>query len=202
MKTIDVRGKKCPMPLIETKKALKERSGDEEISIIIDNENSRKNVLRYLSDNQIPVQVIERGAHVELLLSKGEQLEIIEDAASYCTSENNGSEHMVILFSKDRIGEGDEELGQFLVGGFLKTLLAEDKKPASIIFMNSGINLVLKDSPFIVLLSDLEKAGIELLVCGTCLDFYEKNEALAVGSVSNMVEIYSRLSITNKLINF
>lgn len=55
MKVIDVRGKKCPMPLVETKKALKVTDKSEAIKVILDSENSVKNVMRYLEDNNIQV---------------------------------------------------------------------------------------------------------------------------------------------------
>ncbi|MCB0806119.1 MAG: DsrE family protein, partial [Bacteroidales bacterium] len=70
-----------------------------------------------------------------------------------------------------------------------------------IIFMNSGINLVLKDSLFLPQLKDLESKGVTIITCGTCLDYYGKMDELAVGRVSNMAEILESMLGVGKVIN-
>lgn len=201
MKVIDVRGKKCPMPLVETKKALKETCKNEAIKVILDSENSVKNVMRYLEDNNIQVSQQQSGSTYELIFRKEGSGPVIEEAENYCTTSEQAPESFIIVFGKDRLGEGSDELGNMLVGGMLTTLAETDRTPDKIIFINSGINLVLDDSPVLSLLKKLEDRGCELLSCGTCLDYFDKMDKLGVGRVSNMLEILDAITSYSKVIN-
>lgn len=201
MKTLDATGLKCPMPLIETKKALKEINKDEALRIIIDNETSVKNVEHFLTDNGMDISKTEKNGIYEIVVNKQEgDLEEVQ-AEAYCAPAAPVGESYLILFAKDRLGEGSEELGNVLVGGFLNTLNERDVLPDKIIFMNSGINLVLNDSPALPLLKELADKKVDLVSCGTCLDYFGKMDELAVGRVSNMYEILESMLSVQKVIN-
>jgi len=201
MKVIDVKGKACPLPLIATKKALKESDKDELIKIVIDSETSVKNVVRYLKDNGIMVKQQIVGDSFELIFNKDGEEPVIEEAEAYCASSESDDQAFVVVFGKDRLGEGSEDLGKMLVGGMLTTLVEEERTPDKIIFLNSGINLVLKNSPVLNLLIELESKGSELLSCGACLDYFDEMKNLKAGRVSNMVEILDILTSYSKVIN-
>jgi selenium metabolism protein YedF len=201
MKVIDVRGKKCPMPLVETKKALKESEKDELIKVVLDSENSVKNVTRYLKDNSIQVSQQQSGSTFEILFRKEGSSPVIEEAESYCATSEQSSDHFIIIFGKDRLGEGSEDLGNMLIGGMLTTLTETGRVPDQMIFINSGINLVVENSPVLDLLKKLEDEGSEILACGTCLDYFEKTEHLKVGRISNMLEILESMTSYSKVIN-
>jgi peroxiredoxin family protein len=49
-------------------------------------------------------------------------------------------------------------------------------------------------------IKNLEAQGVEVITCGTCLDFFEAKEKLAVGSVSNMYTIVEKISSASKVI--
>lgn len=201
MKTLDVTGKKCPMPLIETKKALMESSPGEALSILIDNETSVKNVTHYLEDNNIPVTSRKNGDVWQLSLNRGnEELEKTVPEA-FCEPEMAKDNGYVVVMAKNRIGEGSDELGANLVGPLLESLKAQDVLPSKIVFMNSGIHLVTNDSTVIPQLKELELSGVEMIACGTCLNYFEKNEELAIGRISNMFEIVEVLRTTGKTIS-
>ena len=201
MKVIDVKGKACPLPLVATKKALKEGSKDELIKIIIDSETSLKNVMRYLKDNGIKVKQQNVGDSFELIFNKDGEEPVIEEAEAYCAGSESDDQAFVVVFGKDRLGEGSEDLGKMLVGGMLTTLVEEERTPDKIIFLNSGINLVLDGSPVLNLLIELETKGSELLSCGACLDYFDEIKNLKAGRVSNMVEILEILTFYSKVIN-
>ena len=201
MKIIDVKGKACPLPLIATKKALKESDKDELIKIIIDSETSVKNVMRYLKDNGVKVKQQIAGDSFELIFNKDGEEPVIEEAEAYCASSESDDQAFVVVFGKDRLGEGSEDLGNMLVGGMLTTLVEEERTPDKIIFLNSGINLAVEGSPVLSLLKKLETHGSKLLICGACLDYFDKMESLKVGRVSNMVEILEVLTSYSKVIN-
>ncbi len=69
----------------------------------------------------------------------------------------------MVVYAKDRIGEGSDELGNALVGAMLNTIKEMDTLPQKIIFMNSGINLVVKGSFVIPQLKELEQKGVEMI---------------------------------------
>lgn len=202
MKTIDVKGMPCPMPLIETKKALKEIEEGESLKIIIDNATSVTNVLHFLGDNGVPVTESRNGNITELTVNKqGTDIENAE-VDEYCEIELPKDNNFVLVFAKNRIGEGAEELGKMLVGGFLNTFKEMEKLPQKVIFLNSGVDLVLKDAPTIPVLKEYENLGVEILACGTCLDFYKKVDEVAVGRVSNAYDILNATINAGKVINF
>jgi len=202
MKILDAKGLKCPMPLIETKKALKEIDTEESLKIIIDNETSVKNVMHFLEDNNLPVKQIRNGDIFELTVNKTEDESFeTSDAAAYCEVPAEKDRSYVIMLAKDHLGEGEHELGHALVGAMLNSALAMETLPAKVIFMNSGINLVLKDSLFLTQLKELESKGVTIITCGTCLDYYGKMDELAVGRVSNMAEIMESMLEVGKVIN-
>ncbi|RLD55217.1 MAG: sulfurtransferase-like selenium metabolism protein YedF [Bacteroidetes bacterium] len=202
MKTIDVKGMACPLPLIETKKALKEIEEGESLKVIIDNATSVINVLRFLEDNGVPVNKTQNGNITELIVNK--QDSDIENAEvdEYCSIDLPADNNFVLVFAKNRIGEGAEELGKMLVNGFLNTFKEMEKLPQKVIFLNSGIDLVLKGSPTIPILKEYEKQGVELLACGTCLEFYNKVDEVAVGRVSNAYDILNATINAGKMISF
>lgn len=201
MKIIDVKGKKCPMPLIETKKALKEIGTSQALKIITDSENAVKNVTHYLEDNSMPVSTVKVGNAWEISVNKGEQ--DIENTVpeAYCATSEEKDNSYVVVYAKDRIGEGSDELGNALVGAMLNTIKEMDTLPQKIIFMNSGINLVVNGSFVIPQLKELEQKGVEMISCGTCLDYFDKMEEVAVGRVSNMMEIMEAMLNAGKVIN-
>jgi selenium metabolism protein YedF len=98
------------------------------------------------------------------------------------------------------MGEGDEKLGHILIGTFIKALKDTDKLPEKIMFYNSGVKLVTKTSPVIDSLRDLEKMGVELLLCGTCVNFYSLEAEIAAGSISNMFVMTEIMASTGKVI--
>jgi selenium metabolism protein YedF len=91
-------------------------------------------------------------------------------------------------------------LGTILIKAFINTLPETTATPKTIIFLNSGIFLALKDSPVLDSLIKLEQSGVEILTCGTCLDYYKKKEELGVGNISNMYDILERLSQAGNVI--
>jgi len=95
---------------------------------------------------------------------------------------------MVVVFSSDRMGDGDPELGAILMRAFCQTIV-QVEAPQKLLFYNRGVLLTLNDSPVLSELKGLEEMGVGLLVCGTCLDYFKVRDRLAVGQVSNMYSI-------------
>lgn len=200
MKTVDAQGKMCPMPLIMTKKALSEISENETLEILIDNETSVKNVSRFLEEHNMSISTEKQGKVFRLKVSKTGVIPEETQAENYCDTPNPVSSDYVIAIQKNKLGQGNDELGELLIKGFINTLPEIENKPETLVFLNSGIFLALKGSPVFDSLSRLEKEGTKILVCGTCLDYYKKKEELGVGIVSNMYDILNILSNAAKVL--
>lgn len=198
MATVDVRGQACPMPLIATKKALKEAGADEDIMVLIDNETSRNNVERFLRDNGRKVRSVEEGGLYTLTVQGGKTELTHPDAASYC-GVSPAAPH-VIAFSRNRMGSGSEELGEILMKAFVNTIKEVEPLPSHLIFYNAGIFLAIEDSSLLQPLRELQEMGVEVLVCGTCADYYEKKEQVRVGTISNMYTILETLSAAGHVV--
>ena len=82
----------------------------------------------------------------------------------------------------------------------MKTLLDLKPIPSRLIFINSGVRLTTEGSEVLESLKALSEKGVEILSCGTCLDFYHLKEKLKVRVVSNMFDIAQSLMEADRLI--
>lgn len=188
------------MPLVMAKKELD--GGCRDLRVQVDNETAVKNLLRLGEKSGLAtsVQEIEGGW---LVLFAGEAGEGAAPAAAPVAAPvcgPNGCGYAVFV-GKDHVGEGDPQLGYNLMKMALYTLAQGDQVPASLLFMNSGVKLVAGDEQQVIdSVRSLIEKGTEVLVCGTCLDFYGIKEQLKVGDVSNMYDILERMHEAAKVI--
>ena len=91
------------------------------------------------------------------------------------------------------MGRGSDELGRVLLKGFLYALAHQPELPQTILFYNGGASLTCEGSPMLEDLKALEAEGVEILTCGTCLNYYGITEKLAVGGVTNMYVIAEKM---------
>ena len=120
------------------------------------------------------------------------------DAASYCGTGQRAPH--VIVFSSDKMGEGDEELGRFLVQALINIIKETEPLPSHLIFYNSGIFLALDGSPLVPSLRELRELGVEILVCGTCLQHFGRKDDLRVGTISNMYAILETMTAAGHVV--
>jgi selenium metabolism protein YedF len=191
MRIVDTKGQLCPAPLIATKRALKETPGSESFLLLIDNQTSFNNVSRFLKDNNTSFQVTESDGVWTLTVTRGEGDISQAKAEDYCTDSiahfHKGD--FIIVITSDKMGEGDTDLGRLLMTNFIKALKDLDKLPRKMVFYNKGVTLVTKNSEVIDHLTDLEKMGVELLLCATCVNHYAIAETVGAGTLSNMYTI-------------
>ncbi len=176
-KIVDARGLDCPQPVILTKRAMEERDGAHKLTTIVDRDVARENVKRLAQSQGYEYKIEERAGEFHIHMAKAEKLE---------RKPLTVSGDLVVLVKSNLLGEGEQELGEVLMKGFLYTLNELESNLKSIIFMNKGIYLTLEDSPVLEQIKNLEKKGVEVLSCGTCLDYYEKTDKLASGKITNM----------------
>jgi len=106
----------------------------------------------------------------------------------------------IVILNADSMGRGDDALGTKLVANFLRTLVTVEPKPDAIVFYNAAVKLLARDSTHLEALTQLEDAGVDLLACLTCLEFFSLTDRLAVGHVSNMREIVQRTMAAAKVV--
>ena len=185
-KQIDARGLNCPQPVILTKKALDEIEKGQ-VTTIVNNNIAKENIVKLAQNMTCNINIEEIGQDY--------YINIFKEKKCACINEDEciDKENIVVLVGKDAMGSGDNILGQILVKGFLKTLIEVYPLPKVIIFVNSGVNLTVEGSDIINSLKELERMGIEILSCGTCLNYYNLENKLAVGQISNMYTIAEKL---------
>ena len=202
MKLVDALGKPCPIPVIETKKALAELGlAGGTIEVLVDNEVAVENLKKFANSSNMDFS-FEKKSDSEYFIFIERKLDTsLVDPNTIC--DIDGGENLVICFSKDFMGnsiKGSEELGKLLIKGFIYTITEYSNLPKSLVFFNGGVFLTTKGSPCIDDLIKLEKQGVKIISCGTCLDYFNLKEDLLVGEVSNMYEIYETLNNSDKLI--
>ncbi len=200
MEIIDAVGKSCPQPVILTKKAL-ENLTEGTITVKVDNSISRDNVERFAKSKGCYVEIEEKEKIFYLKISKCPVCEIMhfeEETGGVKSGARDCGR--VFYIACDQMGSGSEELGHILMRAFIKTIKDLENKPQKIIFVNSGVKLTTKGSKVIDDLKELENSGINIISCGTCLDYFGLKDELEVGRVSNMFEIASALSDADRII--
>ncbi|MDO4328976.1 MAG: sulfurtransferase-like selenium metabolism protein YedF [Lachnospiraceae bacterium] len=202
---LDERGKQCPLPVIEAKKALEQAEPGSVVEVVVDNEIAVQN-LKKLADHKGLASASEKVSDREFLVKitaagKAAKKETTEAAAEGISCQADSREKgMVVVLASDQMGQGDEVLGKLLMKGFVYALTQQDKLPETVLLFNGGARLSCKDSDSLNDLKELEAQGTEILTCGTCLNHYGLSEQLAVGSVTNMYEIVGRMTQARKLV--
>lgn len=193
-KVIDARGLSCPQPVVLTKKAL-EGVEINEVLTIVDNLTALENVSRMVKTLQLESVVDEKEGEYYINIFKDEGLQGKDEKE---TLEGN----TVILIGSNVLGNGDDKLGAALMKSFLYTLTQMEGEIKCAIFMNSGVLLTTAGSELIEHLQVLAEQGTEILSCGTCLDFYNVSNKLAVGTVTNMYTITEKLLHAGRVLSF
>lgn len=136
--TVDARGLNCPQPVILTKRAMDENSG-EEIVTLVDNQTALENVSKLAASQGYACVIETEGTDSHIHMTK-------EDA---CQCYQAASEQDVaILIKSQYFGQGNDELGEVLMKSFFYTLTEMGPELKNLIFMNGGVHLTTEGSPF------------------------------------------------------
>ncbi len=189
-KIIDCRGLACPGPVITTKKALEELAAGR-ITVIVDNEVAKTNVVKFATANGLSAAVEAKDGHHYISIVKGAGPQVAAASPATGTADAGGA---VYLITQETLGHGSPELGAVLIKAFMTTLLEIKPQPQTLLFMNSGVKLTVARSPVLEQLTTLAGRGVAILACGTCLDYYQRKADLAVGEITNMYTIVETIS--------
>ncbi len=188
MKEINAMGKVCPLPVIETKKALKTEEGKNGVVVSVDNEIATQNLSKMAEQMKLThsVEKLSDSEYKVTIGSTGEVPAAVE-------AKLGAQAGYVVAIGSDEMGTGDPELGRKLIGSFIYALAEQDELPSKILFYNKGVYLTSRDSKSVEDLKALEAGGVEILSCGLCTNFYGITEKLGVGSITNMYRIVELL---------
>lgn len=194
MKIVDARGKLCPQPVIMTKKEAD--AGEKEFTVIVDNETARENVLKFGNKLEFNTNIEEKSDGIYIYLTKEAQneCEVATEEAIVDSLNKVKQEKKGFVIGSDKLGKGSDDLGKVLMKSFLYTLSETKPYPSFLIFLNSGVNLTTTGSESLDDLKKMEEAGVKIVSCGTCLDFFEIKANLEVGKISNMYDIVETIA--------
>ncbi len=193
--TLDCRGLACPQPVLEVKAALEQ--GAQHLEVLVDNEASSKNVQRFATrmghsvhTTQTATDSFQLSITATAQAGQGQAGPDFKPGDYRCDLPGqDGRGGLVYVIASDTMGRGNDELGCALMQTYVQTIIQVDPLPETIILYNSGVKLVTAESGALEALRALQEKGVEILVCGTCLDFYQLKSALQVGQISNMFAI-------------
>lgn len=190
MTTVDARGEICPIPLIRAKEAIKNLNGAGDVTVLVDNEIAVQNLEKMAGQMGYGVESSkeEEKTWKVVLHVTGQEAAAGEIPAESCLVTPTRKK-VVVAVTADHMGEGNEELGKVLIKGFLFAQTQLETLPDTILFYNGGAKLTCEGSDSIEDLKKLEEAGVQILTCGTCLNYYGLTEHLKVGGVTNMYVI-------------
>lgn len=196
MYKIDAIGKACPLPVIETKKALKEH---EAVETVVDNEIATQN-LKKMADQLgyiYQMEPVDDNYRVKISKGNGEAADIPEPEE---TPEIVTTEDYIVVVDTNVMGRGSDELGKNLLKMFIYSLTEQDVLPKQIIFYNGGVSLVTEGSDSLEDLQALADQDVEIYACGACLNFFELTEKVAIGEITNMYRIVEMMRQAPKVV--
>ena len=193
MITVNAMGDACPLPVVKTLNAIKGLRSPDTVETLVDNPTAVENLRRLALSKGWSFSSEKRGeAEYRVLLGAEAGAESSGEAPDcYAPPVRRRT---VVAVTADHMGEGDPKLGRTLLKGFLFALGQLEELPAAILFYNGGAFLTCEGSESLEDLKALEGRGVEILSCGTCLNFYGLSEKLRVGGVTNMYSIVETLA--------
>jgi selenium metabolism protein YedF len=197
MKKIDVRGLACPAPVLETRTALEEEAF-ESLKVIVDNAAAQQNVQRFLESQGFHATLEQNGTDYLII---GRSVSSSKELSRLSCEQNVSEDKIMVVCATDRMGFGDDELGFKLMINFLRTLKEMGRELWRLVFLNNGVKLTIEGSEVLADLRYLEKSGIEILVCGTCLSHFNLLEKKQVGDTTNMLDIVTAMALADKVIS-
>jgi len=177
---IDCTGLLCPIPVVKTKKYFDSIISGES-TVIVDNLVAKNNIVK-LSQSSGYNSIVEEKNDLYFVKITKNECEVADEPIS----ENK---KFTLVVSTDKLGFGDDKLGDILMKSYIYALSEADKIPNDLLFINGGVKLTIQQSPVLDSLKKLVGRGTNILVCGVCLDFYNIKDKLSVGEISNMYTI-------------
>ncbi|MCI5197390.1 MAG: sulfurtransferase-like selenium metabolism protein YedF [Candidatus Electrothrix sp. AW5] len=200
---VDCSGLTCPQPVIATKEALE--AGHRLLEVVVDNEAAKNNVIRFAQDQHCTVSDSESENGCWTLTVKAGRVCCRKQAApekySCASTASTRTGGLVYVISSASMGQGSADLGWALLQTYVQTIHKIEPLPEKILLYNEGVRLVAEDSGALQALKELQEQGVEILACGTCLNYYELTSALQVGKIADMYAIMSTVNQATQVVS-
>ena len=194
---VNAIGDACPIPVVKTKNAIRELAGPGIVETLVDNEIAVQNLTKMANQKGYGVKSEKLGENqykVAMTIGEGAEIPEENEAEACLVQPGPRKKKIVAVISSSEMGGGSEELGKALMKGFIYALGQQDVLPETILFYNGGAAMSCEGSPALEDLKSMGAQGVEILTCGTCLDFYHLKEKLQVGEVTNMYVIVEKMT--------
>jgi len=179
MREVNAKGLPCPQPVIKTKEALESVKQGEKIKVILDNEASFRNVQKFVNAQKHKIVSTEKNGNEYIIIIE-KVGDISKEVPISCKIPTEQKQDTFVIIATDTMGK-EEKLGKILMKAYFETMLVHNLLPDRIFFMNTGIKLTTIEKDFIPLIKELEKKGVEIYTCGTCLKYFQLEDQLKVG---------------------
>lgn len=189
--TIDMKGKPCPIPVVEAKKALRGMTKGQTLTVLVDNGIAVEN-LQKMTDGM---------GHFASSRQTGEAEFCVCIEVGNAIAERKKGEAFVVAIGRNRMGAGSDALGEMLMKSYVYALREIAPPPKHLLFFNGGVHLACEGAATLDDLQALREKGTDIQVCGTCLNYYGLSEKLAVGGVTNMDNIATIMAEAERLVN-
>ncbi|WP_297228133.1 sulfurtransferase-like selenium metabolism protein YedF [uncultured Desulfovibrio sp.] len=199
MKEVDCRGLACPGPVVACSRVVKQETPSA-LCVLVDNPAAVENVSRFLRTSGYTVSNERKEEALWQIQASREAVGTSEAASVPQASAPSTRGKTLVLITTETLGRGDEALGAKLMDNFLATLPELGDALWRIVLLNGGVRLAARPGKALDSLKALEAAGVSILVCGTCLDYYQLLEKRAVGQTTNMLDVVSSLALADKVI--
>lgn len=199
MKEVDCRGLACPGPVVACSRLVKEEAPSA-LAVLVDNAAAVENVSRFLRTSGYAVASERREESLWRIRASRDGGSASDAAPQSQPTPSAPRGKALVLITTETLGRGDDTLGARLMDNFLATLPELGDALWRIVLLNGGVRLAARPGKALDSLKALEAAGVSILVCGTCLDFYQLLEKRAVGQTTNMLDVVSSLALADKVI--
>ena len=194
MLKVNAMGDTCPTPVVKTKEAIRQLGADGGVvETLVDNDIAVQNLTKMANQKGYGVESEKLGENeYRVTMTVGVGADLPAESEETVCMVPTGQKNTVVVVAADHMGEGEGELGKNLLKAFLYALSQQESLPKTILFYNGGASLTCRDSLSLEDLKSMAERGVEILTCGTCLNFYGLTEKLAVGGVTNMYDIVEK----------
>lgn len=199
MRIVDNRGLNCPLPVINTKRALEEH-GSEPLVSVVDNDAAKSNVEKLARSLGYRTEVRHEGSVYYIAISPGESSELSAVAIAPKVAPAPLGFTLYVITAEE-VGRGSADLGRALLKTFLYALAETSEQANHLVFLHGGAPLTCEGSLLLPSLQRLESNGWSIATCGACLDFYGQKDKLAIGEITNMYSIVELMRTAQKVVS-
>ena len=197
MKEIYARGLVCPEPVLQTK-AVIEKTNIDSLKVIVDNEAAMENVCRFLEFNGYKTLTNQQG---DCFVITGGLKTMPGNQVEKPAVKESEEQKIMVMCATDQMGSGDDELGSKLMISFIKTLKEMGPELWRLVLVNNGVKMAVEGSEVLPVLQEYAEEGLQILVCGTCLTYFNLLGKKQVGETTNMLDIVTAMQLADKVIN-